>query len=168
MNIHSQFGAVLDGASERGAEEARTRVSSVSLTLPMPPSVNEMFRNVPGRGRVKTAVYLDWKGHAGWTLKEQRPTSIKGPVLIVVSVERGSASADLDNRIKALFDLLVEHCVIEDDKHVVGFCAAWAPPSSKLARVMVLPAASALFEFQLASDRLTGGWFLSEPQPETA
>lgn len=139
---------------------------AVVLTLPMPPSVNEMFRNVPGRGRVKTADYLDWRGHAGWSLRGQRPASLNGPVVIVLSVERGSASADIDNRVKAIFDLLTEHDVIEDDKHVVGFCAAWAPPASKLARVMILPAASYPFQFQLASDRRSGGWYLDAPSTD--
>lgn len=134
-------------------------------TLPMPPSVNECFRNLPGKGRVKTGVYLDWRGHAGWVLRDQKPELVTGHVVVVLSMERTSVLADVDNRIKAMLDLL-KGTVIVDDRFVVAVCAAWAPPSSKLARVMVLPAASYDFSFQLAGSGSEGGWFLKEPQPE--
>ena len=139
-------------------------VSSVSLTLPCPPSTNELWRNRPG-GRVRTRVYDDWRGHAGWRLREQRPGCVAGSVLVMISVERGSAAADIDNRIKALLDLLVEHKVIEDDKHVVGLCAAWAPPAAKMARIKIMRADTYDFTFQLASDGQHGGWFISAPNP---
>lgn len=133
----------------------------VSLEIPCPPSVNEMFRNLRGRGRVKTKVYADWLGHAGWELQRQRPGSVSGRVLIMISVERGSATADIDNRVKAIFDLLVTHDIIEDDRFVVGFAVSWAPPANRMARVLIIPATSIVAEFHLASDGATGGWFLS-------
>lgn len=133
--------------------------------LPMPPSVNECFRVLPGGKRVKTGVYLDWKGHAGWVLRDQKPELLTGHVVIVLSMERTSMQADVDNRVKATLDLL-KGTVIVDDRFVVALCIAWAPPASKLARVMVLPAASYDFAFQLAPSGSEGGWFLKEPQPE--
>lgn len=135
-----------------------------SIEIPVPPSVNEMFRNVRGRGRVKTAAYNDWLGHAGWLLQSQHPAPVKGRVVIVISVERVSRCADIDNRVKAILDLLVTHGVIEDDRNVVGFAAAWAPAANKLARVLVIPAADLTADFHLAADGATGGWFL-RPTP---
>lgn len=137
--------------------------SPVSLTLPMPPSVNELFRNKRGRGRVKTRVYEDWQGHAGWYLRSQSPLPVHGHVVIALSVERSSSVADIDNRVKALFDLLCTHKVIDDDRYVVGFCIAWAPPAAKMARVMILPAANYTFQFHLAPDGAHGGFFLHSP-----
>ena len=32
----------------------------VTLVIPMPPSVNGLFRNVPKVGRVRTRTYLRW------------------------------------------------------------------------------------------------------------
>lgn len=139
---------------------------SIELTLPIPPSVNAMFRNVRGVGRVKSKAYLDWLGHAGWVLRSQRPGAIKGRVLVVVSAEQAGAASDIDNRIKALFDLLVSQGVIEDDRFVVGFCAAWAPPANRMARVMIIPAASLDFTFHLAGDGAHGGWFLKTPNED--
>jgi Holliday junction resolvase RusA-like endonuclease len=138
----------------------------ISLELPCPPSVNELFWNKPGRGRVKTRVYADWLGHAGWRLREQRPGRIAGRVIIVMSIERSNANADIDNRIKPILDLLVSQHVIDDDRFVVGLCIAWAPAASKLARVMILPAGNYAFDFHLATDGATGGWFMQAPQPE--
>ena len=137
-----------------------SRPVSASIEIPAPPSVNEMFRNVRGRGRVKTTVYADWLGHAGWVLRSQNPPRIGGRVVLILSVERVSKSADIDNRVKAILDLLVTHGVIEDDRNVVAFAAAWAPPANKLARVLVLPAAGLTADFHLAADGATGGWFL--------
>lgn len=136
------------------------------LELPTPPSVNAMYRNAAGKGRVDTQLYKDWKGHAGWRLRLQKPETITGPVLILVNIERTSDLADVDNRIKALFDLLVTHGVIVDDRFVLGFTAAWAPSRDGLARLAIMPAANLTVQFQLAPDGRTGGWFIPAPQLE--
>lgn len=138
----------------------------VSLEIPAPPSVNEMFRNVRGKGRVKTSAYLDWRGHAGWVLRSQRPERVPGRIVVLISVERMSNCADIDNRVKAIFDLLVSHGVIDDDRNVVGFAAAWAPAANKMARVLVMPAATLAARFHLADDGISGGWFLDPTTDE--
>ena len=150
----------------RGTERPPSPASPVILTLPVPPSVNEMFSNKAGRGRIKTRAYLDWRGHAAWRIREQRPPRIDGHVVISLAVERVSLQADIDNRVKAIFDALVAAEVIEDDRFVVGFCIAWSPPASRLARVMILPAGNYDFQFQLAKEGTSGGWFMTVPHPE--
>lgn len=152
--------------AESQGDEARAS-SPITLTLPTPPSVNKMFRNVRGVGRVKSKAYKDWIGHAGWVLRSQHPGRIGGRVVIVVSVEQAGPMSDIDNRVKALFDLLVAHGVIDDDRFVVGFCIAWAPPGNGFARLMILPAASLDFSFHLAGDGAHGGWFLKVPKEDT-
>lgn len=138
----------------------------VLLTFPVPPSVNEAFKTVRGM-RAKSKAHIDWAGHARWVIRQQKPTLTVGPVVLVISVERTSAASDLDNRLKLIIDALVDNKVIVDDRFVIGLCAAWAPPSARLARVMVMRAASLSFDFQLANDASAGGWFLQDaPQPE--
>lgn len=86
------------------------------LTLSWPPSVNNLFLNVAKRGRVPTKEYTAWRKTAGWELKAQRPRKFKAPVEIVVELNPPTRRAfDLDNRNKALLDLLVTHEVIPDD-----------------------------------------------------
>lgn len=150
----------------RPVEGALASSTITTLTVPAPPSVNAMFRNVPGKGRVRTKLYDDWLGHADWRLKAQKPQPVHGAVLVIVGIERSSASADVDNRIKALFDLLVKHQVIDDDKHIVGFAAAWSPERDRLARIAIIPAADLNVQFHLANDRAHGGWFLQAPDHE--
>lgn len=135
-------------------------------SLPTPPSVNALYRNLPGRGRTMTRLYKDWRGHAGWRLREQAPTPVPGRVLIVVNIERTNDLADVDNRIKALFDLLVEHRVIEDDRHVDAFATSWRPSANGLVQLAIMPAAPLALQFQLGSDGRAAGWFLSAPQSE--
>lgn len=87
------------------------------LTLPLPPSTNKLFANVPGKGRIRTKAYKQWRHDAGWELKAQRPTPVAGNVAVAIHVPQ-SMRGDVDNRLKALLDLLVAHHVIEDDRLV--------------------------------------------------
>lgn len=99
----------------------------MKLTLPIPPSANTIFRNVPGRGRVKTAAYVKWRADAALGLRViQKAGHIDGPVAIHIRVKRLRKNSDIDNRIKPTLDALVEAGVIEDDRHVQRVSAEWA------------------------------------------
>ena len=90
----------------------------VTVHLPFPPSVNSLYANVPGKGRVKTDRYRTWANAAGWSIRAQRPRPIPvGPYQITVTVQRkgDGRRRDLENFIKAVSDLLVEHKIIPDD-----------------------------------------------------
>jgi crossover junction endodeoxyribonuclease RusA len=94
-----------------GQVQAETRV-----TLSWPPSVNNLFLNVHGRGRVPTAEYKSWRQTAGWELQAQRPRKFTGPVELVVELHPPTRRAfDPDGKLKAPIDLLVTHQVIPDD-----------------------------------------------------
>lgn len=86
------------------------------IRLPIPPSVNMMFRNVPGKGRVKTGGYKSWLTEAGWRLKEQRPATLSGKYELRIRIP-DQLHGDIDNRIKAVSDLLVTHGIVKDDRH---------------------------------------------------
>lgn len=102
-------------------------------SLPLPPSVNAMFANrgVNGvfgeakksgrigqqrqRGRIVTSAYRAWRHQAGMHLLVQGPLrKIAGPVAVRIIIS-DKACGDLDNRCKAVLDLLVHHEIIEDD-----------------------------------------------------
>lgn len=108
------------------------------LLLPIPPSVNGMWINIPGRGRARSKDYRRWKTAAGWELMLQKPKKIVGPYEVRILIGRKSRRADIDNRIKGLVDLLVEHGVVEDDRHMQSVSCGWADDVEKgLARVIV-------------------------------
>lgn len=137
-----------------------------TVTVPAPPSTNDLF-NKGRRGWYKTAAYKLWREDAGWVLKSQKPARMIGHVLIIVAVERGryQRSADIDNTIKALFDLLVEQCVIEDDNKVVGFAASWVPPDpdggQRHAHLSIMPAGNLDCSFLLHNSGSLGWWGVS-------
>jgi crossover junction endodeoxyribonuclease RusA len=87
------------------------------IKLPVSPSVNSLFRNVRGKGRVKTGAYKAWITEAGLKLNLQRPVPVLGPVHITIRVP-DTSRADLDNLAKGPIDLLVAHGLIDDDRHV--------------------------------------------------
>jgi len=87
------------------------------LTLPLPPSVNAAFTNVPGKGRVRTAKYRKWAREAGWLAVMQRagrPT-IEGPFSAIINV---SASMDIDNVVKACLDLCQSVGLVTNDRNM--------------------------------------------------
>lgn len=99
----------------------------ITLTLPTPPSTNRLFRNVPGRGRVKTTEYTSWINTAGWSLASQlvgQANQIPGKVKVSILFRR--TRGDLDNLVKPVLDLLVKHGTISDDRHVEAVSARWS------------------------------------------
>lgn len=94
----------------------------LTFVIPSPPSVNGLFANVPGRGRVRSKGYRIWRNAAGWALKTEGTQArswetIAGPV--EVRIVNGSQRLDGDNSAKAILDLLVDMRVIGDDRQVV-------------------------------------------------
>jgi crossover junction endodeoxyribonuclease RusA len=96
----------------------------LSLTLPMPPSMNSLWRS--NRGRVhRSEEYRSWLTQAGWQLKLQHPLAIPGWVTVRIAAAIPARPIDLDNITKGLLDLLVEHRVIEDDRKVAAINSRW-------------------------------------------
>lgn len=90
--------------------------SEILLTgIPMPPSANNAFLNVPGRGRVKTKRYRTWANAAGWEVRRQRPQRVRGAVNLTYTIEEAATKADIGNLEKGLTDLLVDLGLIEGD-----------------------------------------------------
>ncbi|HEY8358653.1 MAG TPA: RusA family crossover junction endodeoxyribonuclease [Ramlibacter sp.] len=118
-----------------------------------------MFKNVRGKGRVKSEAYDQWRAAAATSLRLQHVPAIPGRVVAVFGVERGSLAADIDNRIKAMLDAIVAAKIIRDDNQVTAFAAAWLPSANGLAHVQIFPADRLGIEFHPSKDRATGGWF---------
>lgn len=94
---------------------------NITLTLPFPPSVNNLFINA-GRKRIRSPGYRAWADEAGYQLNTQHPRTIKGPVTLRYEFQEGQDNRrrDIDNLAKPVNDLLVTHGVIEaDDNRIV-------------------------------------------------
>ena len=94
---------------------------SITLTLPFPPSVNNLFINA-GRKRVRSPRYRAWAEEAGFLLNTQHARPVPGPVKLIYEFQEGQDKRrrDVGNLEKPVTDLLVTHGVIEaDDGRVV-------------------------------------------------
>lgn len=111
-------------------------LARIEVRLPLPPSVNAMYTNVPGKGRRKTTRYKEWIETAGWQLKLQRPAKIFGKYDFSVLVPDAMVG-DIDNRQKALLDLLVTHKVIPDDRHARSVSICRTPEVASGAHIIV-------------------------------
>jgi Holliday junction resolvase RusA-like endonuclease len=94
------------------------------FTIPAPPSTNSLYTNRRG-GRRKTDRYATWINAAGWDLKAQKPAPLPGPVVVDITVGPRRTNADIDNKIKAVLDLMVRHKIIDDDRNVFEVRARW-------------------------------------------
>lgn len=90
--------------------------ASLRIELPIPPSVNSAYRNVPGKGRVATGALNDWKRDAGWAIKLAKCGRVEGHYTLSILVPE-DMPGDVSNRVKAAEDLLVAHGVTPDDRH---------------------------------------------------
>lgn len=86
----------------------------MKITLPIPPGVNNLYVNIPGRGRVTSGGYQRWKDEADGRLWGLKIKHFEVPVNITLTVE-DSGRRDIDGTAKAPLDFLVRHKIIQDD-----------------------------------------------------
>lgn len=85
-----------------------------TFSLSLSPSVNRMFRNVSGIGRVKASNYRSWIRGELKSLVAQRARPVQPPVSVRIVLPIGTRG-DPDNRQKAVLDLLKRAGIIPDD-----------------------------------------------------
>lgn len=163
--INSELPMVVRGLD---AGEVSSQASPVSFIIPTPPSVNKLFRNVKGKGRVKTSKYDEWRREAVAAIRRQKVGRLAGNVIINIGVERMSDSADLDNRIKPAFDAIVTAGTITDDSRVIAFSAAWLPMAGANCHVEIRTAAPGAVDATLhvAANGASAAWILPAPFSE--
>ncbi|MCP5086466.1 MAG: RusA family crossover junction endodeoxyribonuclease [Rhodobacteraceae bacterium] len=79
------------------------------------------------RGQARTERYNTWRNAAGWQLNKHHLHLIPGPFSITIAygLKNRKRGSDLDNRIKAVLDILQEHQAIENDRLCEGIIAHW-------------------------------------------
>lgn len=88
------------------------------IRLPVPPSTNNLFINARnGRGRILSPDYKAWRKVAAKALTMSAWDMPSRPYDVTIRVNVNHQS-DIDNRIKAVLDFLVEHKVIDGDQWV--------------------------------------------------
>lgn len=97
----------------------------MNITLPVPPSLNGMYFNAPGRGRVKTTAYQAWRNEAVASIlaQTQRDPRMGGFISVRINLPT-NMRGDIDNRIKPILDALVASGRIDDDRNVQSITVA--------------------------------------------
>ena len=88
-------------------------------SLPMPPSVNALWKT--GNARMyRSAKYLAWMAECEGMLADKERPRINYPFAIDIAIGRPSKRRmDIDNRVKAVMDILEREEIITDD------CLCW-------------------------------------------
>ena len=102
------------------------------IHLPRPISTNTLFRNVKGKGRVKTKKYEAWLKEAWAMIAPQKNFKvIHQPTRLLFAVGEVGVSPrmDGDNCLKGYVDALVENSVILDDRREIlkAIGMEWVP-----------------------------------------
>lgn len=93
-----------------------TDPKEVRLSLSWPPSVNNLFLNRQGRGRIRSPEYRAWAEEAGWIIGTTKQPKLKGRVQVSIAYRAPDRrKRDIDNLLKPILDLLVTHQIIEAD-----------------------------------------------------
>ena len=97
-----------------------------TYVVPWPPSLNTMYPTRDGRRRLSGKA-AKWKRHALEELGLQRAQRVAGPAKVMIALHPNSKRLfDLDNKVKAILDLLKTAGVVEDDnwRHVPSIAVA--------------------------------------------
>jgi crossover junction endodeoxyribonuclease RusA len=101
---------------------------AITVILPVPPSVNAMYRNVLRVGRVKTAAYKTWQAEALQSaIAHGAKGQIAGPYAIHIEIDRPDIKRrrDLGNYLKAIEDFCVAARYVTDDSLCQRIKMAW-------------------------------------------
>lgn len=88
-----------------------------TITLPLPPSTNRLWRTCGGR-RFSTPEAKSFKIEAGWIAKVTRPEMLTGPICVRIDIYRARKAGDLDNFLKITLDAM-QGILFRNDSQVV-------------------------------------------------
>ena len=98
----------------------------VALTVPFPPSVNNLFMNAKNHGRILSTSYKAWRDAAHAHLVRQPFQCVRGQFVMTIRLQRpDKRRRDCSNYIKALEDFLVERHVLPDDSECQRVTIEW-------------------------------------------
>ena len=102
----------------------RRALAKFDVELPLPPTMNTAYVNVPGKGRVKASGYSSWQTAAVAMIRVAIPIAkrIAGPIAVSILLPQ-KLNGDVDNRIKGVLDALVQSGRIDDDRNVIKVSA---------------------------------------------
>lgn len=104
---------------------------TVTIKLPLPPSLNAIWRHSINRRTGKPVVYLNpkykaWRVEADAWLTTQKPLPfIQGQFTATITLDERKRKGDADNRIKAPMDQLQRVGIITNDKFCNKITAQW-------------------------------------------
>ena len=90
-----------------------------AVTLPYPPSVNAIWRNITVKGQARTVKSAEGKAYQARVQSLRgAPRACTGPVFVSLRVYRPRRIGDLDNTAKAVLDALKGRLFVDDGQVV--------------------------------------------------
>jgi crossover junction endodeoxyribonuclease RusA len=100
----------------------------IALQLPYPPSANRLWRNVPGKGTLKSKAYREWLEEATvWIATQAKGQFIGGRFCVSILADAPDRRRrDLDNLAKPCLDALTLSGVVGDDSLARKVILEWS------------------------------------------
>lgn len=100
------------------------------LELPVPPSVNRIWRTTGAGKGYKSKTYTDWLKHADLAIVVDRKVAgrkvIAGPFSAIIEIRKPPNRCDIDNRVKAVLDFCQSRGFIVNDRDCQCVTAKWS------------------------------------------
>lgn len=90
----------------------------MKLTLPFPPSLNNMYPTSRSGVRYTSERGKKFKNDVAEQMLKERPTMLDGEIAVKLSLYRPRKTGDIDNFCKPVLDSLKGYC-FNDDKQIV-------------------------------------------------
>ncbi|RYX83949.1 RusA family crossover junction endodeoxyribonuclease [bacterium] len=111
--------------------------ASVFLTLPVPPSVNNLFTTWKDGSRHKSKEAVEYRDTVARRLLIQPHTMFQGQVGVRIRVYRKRKVGDIDNYKKALYDSLKGHCWRDDSQIIYEEAFRYDDPANPRVEVEI-------------------------------
>ena len=99
----------------------------IQIVLPLPPSINRLWRTSKNGGMYRSGKYAEWRTAAIWQASVQvKSKAIAGKYKATFQFVRpDKRRRDLDNLLKAAMDVIVSAKIVEDDHLCEWLEARW-------------------------------------------
>ncbi len=118
--------------------------AQITLVLPEPPSVNDLWGYAQGRVYRKKK-YVAWLKEAGLIWLTQKPRSpiksLPGEYALIIAVSRAT-KCDIDNLVKAISDMLEGVGIIQNDKLCTKLLVVKTDSPTRCVSIKVRPTTS--------------------------
>ena len=108
----------------------------VHVSLPFPPSRDQLFVDAGERGRIRTARYKEWRAYASSAILRQQARCIVGAAHVTVTLEEKPGRRDADQFLDAVLSCLTENGIVSGARSMRRVTVQWGAVKGAVVEVV--------------------------------